>query len=459
MELGTDFPASEMFKKLWIKFFLLLVAVSVIALSAALLLRELMVTDFREYLEGEMEDQAYWITAALESTYEKHSGWSEQGTIEDTVWALMLGFDIKLYDTDGSLVMETEKAINTLSPLVKKRVMTISELRLRERSGRFLPYALFLGGEEIGHLELKFLRPKKEMVFIKRSNKLLLISILALGGVAIILSIVFSRKLTNPIKGLIDAVTAIGEGKLKSRVEMSGRDEISRLSEAFNRMAHTLELQESLRKKLTSNIAHELRTPVSAVRGELEGMMDGFIPMDNEHIQSLHSEIGRLKSILEGIEELSQAEASSLTLRKQLLKLGPFLKNIVERFKKLLQDKSVAVELLCDDKLIVNADPDRLSQIIINLLSNSMKATKKGGSVWIKAFKKESEVFIKVTDDGCGINKDDLPFVFERFYKASDGGLGLGLTIVRELVEAHGGKITVQSEQGKKTAFIVTLPV
>jgi len=313
-----------MFKNLWIKFFLLLTAVSLIALSSALLLRELMISDFRKYLEGEMEDRVYWVTASLERTYEKYSGWERDKVVSDTVWALMLGFHMRLYDKDGSLVIDTGQAVDSLSPLVKKRVAALSELRDTEDSARFVPYALFLGGNEIGQLEVSVLRPGKESLFIRRSNMMLLLSLLLLGGSAIFLSLVFSKKLTKPVKGLTEGVTAISEGNLKKRVVIPGKDEIGMLSHAFNRMAQTLETQESLRKKITANIAHELRTPMSIIRGELEGMMDGFIPTDREHLESLYAEIKRLMHILEGIEELARAEASSLTLRKQTVDLATF---------------------------------------------------------------------------------------------------------------------------------------
>ncbi len=448
-----------MLKSLWIKFLLLLVTVSVIALSAALLLRELMIKDFREYLEGEREDRVYWVTAALESSYERYSGWEAQRTIEDVVWALMLGFEMKLNDANGRLITDTEAAINSLSPLVKKRIAAISRQRLQEGNSKFLPYALFIGGKEIGRVEIRFLHPRKETVFISRSNRLLLFSLLALGGIAIFLSVIFSRRLTNPIKGLTDAVVSIGAGNLKSRVAPSGRDEISRLSDAFNRMAHILETQESLRKKLTSNIAHELRTPVSAIRGELEGMIDGLMPADKEQLQSLYAEIGRFSSIIEGLEELSQAEASSLTLRKQAFELQPFLKNIAGRFKRVFQDKGIGIELQCDAGLAINADPDRLSQIIINLLSNALKATRGGGNILIKAAGKGTEIIIEVIDNGSGIKAGDLPFIFERFYRGAEGGLGLGLAIVKELVEAHGGRITATSEYGKGSTFTVSFPL
>ncbi len=444
-----------MLKSLWIKFLILLLSVSIIALSAALFLRELMIKDFREYLEGEIEDRVYWVMADLEGTYERYSGWKEDTIIEDTIWALMLGLEIRIKDVNGRTVMDTGKAIASLSPLMKRRVMAISDFRKTGRSDLFLPYPLFLGGKEIGQIEVRFLRPKKETVFIERSNRFLLFSFLAMGGLAILLSIVFSKRLTNPIGRLSSAARAISEGDLKSRVEVSGSDEISRLSETFNRMAQNLEMQESLRKKLISNIAHELRTPVGAVRGELEGMIDGVIPANKEGLKSLYEEIGRLKKIIEGLEDLAQAQAAVLTLRRQTLELGPFLQNILDRFSKAFNDKSISAEFQCYGRAKINADPDRLSQIIVNLLDNALKATGPGGRVWVKAGIKGSGTYIEVGDTGCGIKEDDLPFIFERFFRASEGGLGLGLAIVKELVEAHGWRIEVKSEYGRGSTFTV----
>jgi two-component system sensor histidine kinase BaeS len=284
------------------------------------------------------------------------------------------------------------------------------------------------------------------------------VSLLVLGGFAIIFSVFFSRRLTFPIKGLTRAATDISGGNLKSRVKISGNDEIAQLSDAFNRMAQSLEIQESLRRKLTTNIAHELRTPISAIRGELEAMIDGLIPIDKEHLQSLYAEIGRLRKIIEGIEELSQAEASSRYLRKTIFPLYPFLEGISGRFGMLFAEKGVGIELSCDEKLTINADPDRLSQIIINLLSNALKATESGGNVMITANEGPTGTVIEVGDSGSGIADEDIPFIFERFYRGAKGGLGIGLTIVRELIEAHGGTITARSDAGKGSVFTLTFP-
>jgi two-component system sensor histidine kinase BaeS len=164
-----------------------------------------------------------------------------------------------------------------------------------------------------------------------------------------------------------------------------------------------------------------------------------------------------LKHIIEGLEELSRAEASILELRKQSIELKPFLTGIKERFEKLFIDKGVTLKFECDE-MSLYADPDKLSQIVINLISNALRATAMGGNVGIKAGSAGREICIDVTDTGAGIKKEDFPFIFERFYKSSDGGLGLGLTIAKELVEAHGGRIEVKSEYGKGSVFTVYIP-
>jgi two-component system sensor histidine kinase BaeS len=403
-----------------------------------------------------MLDRVDRLSASLESSYITNAGWDGQSAAENAVWALLLGMETRLYDENGSLIMDSGKALKALSPSAKKRVMAVLEPEARD--GGFTPYALFLGGVEIGRLEVRFSKPQRELVYIRRSNRLLLFSVLALGGVAMALSVLFSKRMTRPVKELTSAASAISEGDLERRVSSSGSDEIGSLSRAFNRMAETLLVQESLRRKLTSDIAHELRTPLSAVRGEIESMMDGYMPMNTEALQSLYAEIVRLRSIVEGIEELSQAEASSLTITRRPLELGPFLRNIMERFGRPYGDKGVSLELHAAGGLSVAADPDKLSQVVINLLSNALKATERGGGVKIRAFADGPSVKIEVSDTGRGIKEDDLPFIFERFYRGEEGGLGIGLTIVKELVEAHGGKVEARSTCGQGSTFAVSLP-
>jgi two-component system sensor histidine kinase BaeS len=459
MAWDINFQGKQMLKSLWVKFLILLLSVSIISLSAALILRELIINDFEEYIEGKVEDRIYRIIAAVEGSYEQYSGWNENALKEITIWALLIGYETKISE------MNTNKAVETLYPLMKKRIMAITGFLFVEKSidkEKFMSYPMFIGGKEIGTLEILFINPEeeqgKEIIFMKRSNKFLILSLIALGGLSIVLSFIFSKKLTGPIKKLTVAAKDISEGRSKSRVSASGNDEISTLSRTFNMMADNLEIQESLRKKLTSNIAHELRTPLTSIQGELEGMIDGLIKIDKERLLSLHEETGRLKKIIEGIEELSKAEASALELKRQSIDLKSFLSNIKDRFERLFTDKGVKLDLECDDILAIYADPDKLSQIVINLLSNALRATAAGGVVRMKTGMDDREGFIEIMDTGSGIKKEDLPFVFERFFKSSDGGLGLGLTIAKELADAHGGRIEVRSEYGKGATFTLFIP-
>jgi two-component system sensor histidine kinase BaeS len=453
-----------MIKSLWIKFLILLFSISVISLSATLIFRELIITDFREYLAGKTEDRIYRVMAEMEGSYEKYSGWNTGALRDNAVWALLFGYEVKVFDNGDNELMNTNNALRTLSPLMKKRILAITGFPLEEKqSGKevFQEYPLFLGGKDIGDLEIRAIKAEgqgKETIFMMRSSRFLIASIFIMGALSVILSFFFSRKLTEPIKKLTIAAGSISEGNIKSRVPVRGHDEMSDLARAFNTMADNIEVHESLRRKLTANIAHELRTPLSAMQGELEGMIDGLIPVDTERLLSLHEETNRLKTIIEGIEALSKAERSVLELRKQSIRLNPFLTNIKGRFEKLFSDKGVALELESDDSVTLDADPDKVSQIVINLLSNALRATASGGRVRMKAGMNDSEGFIEIMDTGSGIKKEDLPFVFERFYKSSDGGLGLGLTIAKELADAHGGRIEVRSEYGKGATFTLFIP-
>lgn len=465
MALDINSAAKRMIKSLWVKFLIILILISLISLSAALSLRELIINDFKEYLEGEREDRVYRVMASIEGSYEKYSGWNPDALRENAIWALLLGYELSIRDLNENELMSTNKAVELLPPLMKRRITAISGFSSEENkllNDSFTNYPLFLGGKDIGSLEIRPIIPQrgegKEIIFLMRSNRFLLILIVILGGLSVVLSLIFSKKMTDPIKKLTTAAEHISQGNIKSRVSISGNDEISNLARTFNMMAENLEIQEALRRKLTSNIAHELRTPLSAMQGEIEGMLDGLIKVDRERLVSLHEETGRLKHIIEGIEELSKAESSILELRKQQIPLKAFLSNIKGRFDKLFIDKGVALKLECEDMMTLYADPEKVSQIIINLLSNALRATDADGTVIIRAGIKDLEEYIAVSDTGSGIKKEDIQFVFERFYKTPEGGLGLGLTIAKELADAHGGRIEVESEYRKGSTFTLYLP-
>lgn len=447
-----------MLRSLQLKFLLLLLAVVAISLVSTILFRNFMLRDFNAYLEGEAEDKVYLIQADLEGSYERSGGWKTDIQAEEAIRALMSGFEMRLTDEDGKLVIDTNSAIEGASPLVKRRLQALAQFNVSGGAGAFVPYPLFLAGKQIGTLQVRQLRPVREGVFLQRSNGFLVLSIAVIGGIAVLMSILFSRRLTRPVKELAVAASAISRGDLQKRVVVSRRDEVGELAENFNFMAKALETQEALRRKLIGDVAHELRTPLSVMRGELEGLIDGLIPNDPARFQSLYDETGRLGNMVDAVEELSKAEASLLSLKRQWVEMRPFLQNIVERFRVQSRERGVAMELVCPEGLSLNADPERLSQVVLNLLANALRATPGGGSVSIRVGPAEGGLEIVVTDTGKGIRQEDMPFIFERFYHGPGGGLGIGLTIVKELVEAHGASMAAASVPGEGSSFTILFP-
>jgi two-component system, OmpR family, sensor histidine kinase BaeS len=447
-----------MLRSLHLKFFLVLFGVALVALSGTLILRQLMLGDFADYIEGNAEDTVYGLLANFEGAYERDQGWKEETETQLITWALTLGYNVRVLDGNGKVVADTEKALARASSAVKRRLASLSHGQEAIVGGAYVPYPLFLSGTRIGTLELKVVATAKESLFVQRTARFLLLSTIVVGGLALLISLVFSSRLTKPIKELALAASAIARGDLRQRVRVTRRDEVGNLGDTFNHMAEALAQQDLLRRKLIADVAHELRTPLAVMRGEIEAMIDGIMVVDERRLESLQEETERLKRMVEGIEELNQAETSALKLMRQTILLRPFLSGIRDRFERVFNEKGVALGLNCRDDAELDADPERLSQIVINLISNALKATDAGGSVSIDVSQEHGGYAITVRDTGKGIDQKELAFVFERFYKGSGGGLGIGLTIAKELAEAHGGRIAVASTPKEGSVFTVHLP-
>jgi signal transduction histidine kinase len=440
------------------KFMFVLIFVAALGVSSSLILRELIVRDFGQLTEGELEDRVYWVSAALETTFEKGQGWNQEAAAGDAVWALLLGIETQVKDRTGTLVMDTAKALEQLSPESRQRILASAGFDPERGHGPYVSYPLFLKGEEIGHLEVRFFSRGKRALFVSRTNRLLLISALLLGNVAIVSSIILARRLTRPISRLARAADSISQGNLHERIETTGSDELAILAHSFNRMAQSLERQNALRKKVSANFAHEMRTPLAIMQGQLEGMLDGLIPNERRVLESLLEENLRLARIVVNVEELVQAEASAIFLKCFRLPLRSLLESIAQRFSEADGARNISFSVACGDEVRVYADPERLTQILINLVTNAVKAIDSGGTIGLCGATEKEGCRIDVTDTGRGIAEADLPLIFERFYRKGSNGLGLGLPIVRELVDAHGGTIEVASRPGEGSTFTVRLP-
>ncbi|MGE5620639.1 MAG: sensor histidine kinase [Sphingomonadaceae bacterium] len=306
-----------------------------------------------------------------------------------------------------------------------------------------------------------------ESRFLEAVNRSLWIAGGAALVVALALGSLISREITAPLKQLTLAARRVAAGDFGQRVELRSRDELASLAEAFNTMAAALARDEAQRKQFLSDVAHELKTPLSIIQGNLEGMIDGVVPTTPDRLASLREETLLLSRLVTDLRDLSLAEAGHLPLHREQVDLGGLIQGILAGVQAQAADRRIRLEAeLPEDLPAVPADADRVGQVVRNLLSNALRYTPAGGTVRISARVAHPSPFLQVTvaDTGPGIPPEDLPRVFDRFYRVDksrtrgSGGSGLGLSVARQLVEAHGGRIWAESERGRGSSFHFTLP-
>ena len=333
------------------------------------------------------------------------------------------------------------------------------------------PLEMTLRGKLLGRLYISS-DPKAEPYvapFLRLSTSIN--RFLLLGGslaivIALILTFVLARRMTSPIGALSKAARKLGRGDLSQRVQLQGKGEVAAMAQAFNTMAADLEHAEQLRRNLVADVAHELRTPLSNIQGYLEAIRDRVMKPNAATIRSLNEEVALLSRLVNELQELSLAEAGELKLVYQAEDITKLIKQAVTPLQPKLAAKEISLSFDLPDNLpLVNIDWQRVNQVLHNLLENAVAYTHKGGTINVAAAKQGDWVEVSVSDTGEGIPAEDLPNIFERFYRVDKsrarvtGGSGLGLTIAKRLVEAHGGTITVQSKPGKGSRFSFTLPI
>jgi len=271
------------------------------------------------------------------------------------------------------------------------------------------------------------------------------------------------RRMSVPLDNLLEASDKVGEGDFSARVEEKGPPEVRALTRGFNSMAERLQVNDLQRRNMLADVSHELRTPLTIIQGNVEGILDGMYPADEARLKSVLEETQVLSRLIDDLRTLSLAESGALQLKREPTDLGSFLREITSGFEAQAKEKEINVELSLADVEAINIDPQRVREALTNLLSNAMRYTPHGGMVHVNLAEAgsgvERSVTISVEDSGSGIASEDLSQIFDRFYKSSDsGGMGLGLSIAKYLVEAHAGKIWAESEVGRGTKISFTLP-
>ena len=406
----------------------------------------------RDTEEARAERMGQFVT----NYYRATKGWGGlQPAIEQA--SALYGRRIVVKDTEGNVIADSHKAFS----FYNNKPLTGSPS---------LP--VLSSGREVGSVALAGIAVPLEVpepsvsILAAALNRSLLWTGLAAGIGGVLLVSLLSRQVLAPVRSLSSAARLLGRGDLSQRVSTQGRDEISHLGRTFNSMAEDLEKVEQQRRSLMADVAHELRTPLSNIQGYLEAVRDGLLQPDNHTIDTIHQQALHLALLVEDLRLLALAEAGALRLSMEPSSLEQVLEKSMEAVRPRAEAGSIALSLeVQPDFPLVEMDRTRIAQVVGNLLENAITHTPQSGQVAVSA-EVTAAGWAKVTvaDTGAGIPPDDLPQVFERFYRAdpsrtrSTGGAGLGLTIARQLVEAHGGAIHAESEPGKGSRFVFELP-
>ena len=296
-------------------------------------------------------------------------------------------------------------------------------------------------------------------------NEVLIYAALAAIAAALALSFLFSRSVVAPVLAMSHATQRIADGRYDERVQVVGADELSQLAMRFNQMAEKIDQVESMRRRLIGDVSHELRTPLTAIKGSMEGLMDGILPANEGTFKQIHAEADRLNRLVDDLQELSRVEANAYQLDFRPLDVSLLVQTVTKRLTPQAESKRISLDFdLSPDLPPILADDDRAIQILTNLTGNALQYTPEAGRVTISAKRISNEIQFSVHDTGIGIPLEHLSHIFDRFYRVDKsrsrvrGGSGIGLTIAKHLVEAHGGKIWAESELGRGTRISFTLP-
>jgi two-component system, OmpR family, sensor histidine kinase BaeS len=273
-------------------------------------------------------------------------------------------------------------------------------------------------------------------------------------------------RIARPVRYLRDAAAQLGLRDLSKRVPAEGADEIGELARTFNRMCDRLEAEERSRRQLLADTAHELRHPLAVLQGRLDLLLDGKEEPSLEALMPFQEEVTRMTRLVGDLRDLSLAEVGQLSLRVAKVDVGAQVASLVANLEPVAEAKEIGLTSdMAEDLPVIPGDPDRIRQVILNLLTNALQYTPAGGNVAVRAWAEDGWLRLQVSDTGPGIDPADLPRIFDRFYRGdksrarATGGSGLGLAIVRSLTELHGGRVEVESNPGSGTTFVVHLPI
>ncbi len=431
---------------------------------------------FRQYVIQKQEEKNLSVAQLLEERYVNWGQkWDLSGIENLGVSLLEEGLILKVQDAAGNSIWDATVHNNGMCSAMLMHMAENMKQYNQSFSGGYeeKDYPLTQNGRTIGTARIGYYGPyfysDGDLDFIRTLNRLLW----AAAAVAMLAALAFgtlmSRQLTYPISRVINTARQIAKGNFSTRVVVkSNTREIGELTSTINTLAESLGNQEKLRKRLTADVAHELRTPVATLQSHLEAMIDGIWQADTERLKSCHEEVLRIGALVGDLGKLAHYESENLVLNKSKFDFRELIQHLLTNFEYEFKIKGISIWLADPTSPLVPqyvyADKDKISQVVVNLLSNALKYTEAGGRVTLEIDSAPGWTTLKCKDTGIGIKEEDLPHIFERFYRADQsrtratGGAGIGLAIARSIIEAHNGTISAESIPGKGTSFTMRLP-
>jgi two-component system sensor histidine kinase BaeS len=429
-------------------------------------------SSFRRYARNAQVRNAQAVVVQVGAQVNSDGAWDQAGLTAVGMAALEQGMIIKLSTPDGAVVWDATVHNNGLCVQMLDHLAQNMASRYPNWRGSYTEnlYPVRSGFRDVASLAIGYYGPfsfsDQDLAFINSLNLLLLWVTLAALVFAGGLGLFMARRITVPLERIALGTQRIAAGHRDVTITGTTKvRELDGIARTVNDLSRSLGEQDALRRRLTTDMAHELRTPLATLQSHLEALIDGVWEAEPARLAGLHGEILRINRMVADMENLARYESDSLVLARTRVDLVALVLAIVVNHEPQFRMQGIDLAFASDlTEAPIAADSDKLSQAVINLLSNALKYTPSGGSVKVRVGGSRSEVLLSVSDTGIGIAAKDLPFVFERFYRADSsrarttGGSGIGLSITRAIVEAHGGSITATSDPGKGSEFVIGLP-
>ncbi len=382
--------------------------------------------------------------------------------------ALYDGYILKLYDAGGNMVWDAENHDMSLCGQIMNEISARMEERGAEGGFVDNTYEIDQNGKKVGAVSIKYYGPffmnEADFNFINVMNTVLLVIGILSSACSVVVGCLLARRISRPVTKTAYIAKQISKGNYDIRFEPGTRiRELDDLADAINHLSDALKSQEKLRKQMTADVAHELRTPLTALSSHLEAMIEGLWDATPERLKSCHEEVKRLGTLVEDLGQLAKIEGENLVLNKSRMDLFEIVHTVSDTMKGEISKKNLSLSIK-GSPVFAEADKNRFSQVVANLLSNAVKYTPDGGAIGIEVYETDRLGIVKVTDTGIGIPETELPLIFERFYRTDksrnrkSGGAGIGLAIVKSIVNAHGGTVTVESIKEQGSCFTVSIP-